>query len=142
MRGSVPSNRKPSLALLLTSVVSRDSLCASARYLQAAKVVRTKCELLERGRATAAAATVGERLILSHALGQQRGRHHRPVSRLCCNFYNNIVKFASFSHVPTLGCAAAPPGPGPGRPGHRATAEDAPERFRAVLSLLLSLQVA
>ena len=76
VRGSVPSNRKPSLALLLSSVVSRDSLCASARCLQAAKVVRTKCELLEHGRATAAAAAVGERLILSHALGQQRGRHH------------------------------------------------------------------
>ena len=76
VRDSVPSNRKPSLALLQSSVVSGDSLCASARCLQAAKVVGTKRELLERGRATAAAAAVGERLILSHALGQQRGRHH------------------------------------------------------------------
>ena len=66
----------------------------------------------------------------------------RAVSDACCNFCNNIVKFASFSHVPTLGCAAAPPGPGPGRPGHRATAEDAPQRLRVVLSLFLLLQVA
>ena len=39
-------------------------------------MVETKRELLERGRAIAAAAAVGERLILAHALGQQRGRHH------------------------------------------------------------------
>ena len=53
------------------------------------------------------------------------------VSDACCNFYNNIAKVAAFSHVPTLGCSAAPPGPGPGRPLHRAGAEDAPERLRA-----------
>ena len=35
-------------------------------------------ELLQRGRAMAAAAAVGERLILSHAFGQQRDRH-RPL---------------------------------------------------------------
>ena len=61
---------------------------------------------------------------------------------VCSNFCNNIAKFGAFSHVPTLGCAAAPPGPGPGRPGHRATAEDAPQRLRAVLSLFLLLHVA
>ena len=79
VRGSVPSNRKPSLALLLSypvsSVACRDSPCASARCLQAAQVVRMSRELLQRGRAMAAAAAVGERRILSHALGQQRGRH-------------------------------------------------------------------
>ena len=49
------------------------------------------------------------------------------VSDVCCNFCNNIVKFASFSHVPTLGCAAAPPGPGPGRPWRRGAAWRAAE---------------
>ena len=73
VRGSVPSNRKPSLALLLSSVVSRDSPCASPRCLQAAQVVLMKRELLQRGRAMAAAAAVGERLILSHM--------RRPVAR-------------------------------------------------------------
>ena len=77
VRGSVPSNCKPSLALLLSSVVSRDSPCASPRCLQAAQVVETKRELLQRGRAIAAAAAVGERLILSHMLGRWRDRH-RP----------------------------------------------------------------
>ena len=38
VRGSAPSNRMPSLALLLSSVVSRDSPCASPRCLQAALV--------------------------------------------------------------------------------------------------------
>ena len=79
VRGSVPSNRKPSLALLLSSVVCRDSLCASPRCLQVAEVVGMKREQLQRGRAIAAAAAVGERLILSHALGQQRDRH-RPLA--------------------------------------------------------------
>ena len=77
VRGSVPSNRKPSLALLLSSVVSRDSPCASPRCLQAAQVVLMKRELLQRGRAMAAAAAVAERPILSHARGRQRDRH-RP----------------------------------------------------------------
>ena len=58
-------------------------------------------------------------------------RELRLVSCIRRNFYNNIVKVASFSHAPTLGCAAAPPGPGPGRPWHRAAAEDGPERLRA-----------
>ena len=53
VRGSVPSNRKPSLALLLSSVVSRDSPCASPRCLQAAQVVLMKRELLQRGCAAA-----------------------------------------------------------------------------------------
>ena len=77
VRGSVPSNRKPSLALLLSSVACRDSPCASARCLQAAQVVGMSRELLQRGRAMAAAAAVGERLILSHVLGRWRDRH-RP----------------------------------------------------------------
>ena len=77
VRGSVPSNRKPSLPLLLSSVVSRDSPCASPRCLQAAQVVLMKRELLQRGRAMAAAAAVAERPILSHARGRQRDRH-RP----------------------------------------------------------------
>ena len=75
VRGSVPSNRKPSLALLLSSVACRASPCASARCLPAAQVVETKRELLERGRAIAAAAAVGERPILSHVCGRQRERH-------------------------------------------------------------------
>ena len=75
VRGSVPSNRKPSLALLLSSVVSRDSPCASPRCLQAAQVVLMKRELLQRGRAMAAAAAVAERPILSHMLGRWRDRH-------------------------------------------------------------------
>ena len=77
VRGSVPSNRKPSLALLLSCVACRDSPCASARCLQAAQVVGMSRELLQRGRAMAAAAAVGERLILSHMLGRWRDRH-RP----------------------------------------------------------------
>ena len=77
VRGSVPSNRKPSLALLLSSVVSCDSPCASPRCLQAAQVVLMKRELLQRGRAMASAAAVAERPILSHARGRQRDRH-RP----------------------------------------------------------------
>ena len=77
VRSALESNRKPSLALLLSSVVSRDSPCASPRCLQAAQVVETKRELLQRGRTIAAAAAVGERLILSHMLGRWRDRH-RP----------------------------------------------------------------
>ena len=77
VRGSVPSNRKPSLPLLLSCVACRDSPCASARCLQAAQVVGMSRELLQRGRAMAAAAAVGERLILSHVLGRWRDRH-RP----------------------------------------------------------------
>ena len=81
VRDSVPSNRKPSLALLLSSVACRDSPCASARCLQAAQVVGMHVgmsrELLQRGRAMAAAAAVGERLILLHVLGRWRDRH-RP----------------------------------------------------------------
>ena len=38
-------------------------------------------ELLQRGRAMAAAAAVGERLILSHVLGRWRDRH-RPLGGL------------------------------------------------------------
>ena len=77
VRSALESNRKPSLALLLSSVVSRDSPCASPRCLQAAQVVETKRELLQRGRTIAAAAAVGERRILSHMLGRWRDRH-RP----------------------------------------------------------------
>ena len=77
VRGSVPSNRKPSLALLLSCVACRDSPCASARCLQAAQVVGMSRELLQRGRAMTAAAAVAERPILSHARGWQRDRH-RP----------------------------------------------------------------
>ena len=75
VRGSVPSNRKPSLALLLSSVACRDTPCASPGCLQAAQVVETKRGLLERNRAMAAAAAVAEKLILSHVCGRQRDRH-------------------------------------------------------------------
>ena len=75
VRGSVPSNCKPSLALLQSSVVCRDSLCASPRCLQVAEVVGMKREQLERGYASAAAAAVGEKLIISHVCGRQRDRH-------------------------------------------------------------------
>ena len=42
-------------------------------------------ELLQRGRAMAAAAAVGERLILSHVLGRWRDRHlaHRGLRAAC-----------------------------------------------------------
>ena len=76
VRGSVPSNRKPSLALLLSSVVSRDSPCATARCLQVTKVIEMKRELLERNRASASAAAVAEKLIISRVCGRQRDRHH------------------------------------------------------------------
>ena len=75
VRGSVPSNRKPSLALLLSSVVSRDSPCATARCLQVTKVIEMKRELLERNRASASAAAVAEKLIISRVCGRQRDRH-------------------------------------------------------------------
>ena len=51
------------------------------------------------------------------------------ASGICSNICYIVAKFASISHVPTLGCAEAPPVPGPGRPGHRARPEDAPERL-------------
>ena len=83
VRGSVPSNRKPSLALLLSSVACRDSPCASPGCLQAAQVVETKRGLLERDRAMAAAAAVAEKLILSHVCARQRDRGSTsPSSRL------------------------------------------------------------
>ena len=48
-------------------------------------MVETKRELLQRGRAMAAAAAVGERRILSHVLGRWRDRH-RPQRglRMAC----------------------------------------------------------
>ena len=76
VRSPLTSNCNPSLTSNRSSVMCRDPPCASPRCLQAAQVVETKREQLERGRAIAAAAAVGERPILSHALGQQRGRHH------------------------------------------------------------------
>ena len=76
VRSALESNRYLYLTSNQPSVVCRDTPCASPRCLQAAQVVETKREQLERGRAIVAAAAVGERLILSHALGQQRGRHH------------------------------------------------------------------
>ena len=75
VRSPLSSNRHPSLTSNRSSVVCRDSPCASARCLPAAQVVETKRELLERGRAIAAAAAVGERPILSHVCGRQRDRH-------------------------------------------------------------------
>ena len=75
VRSPLTSNRNPSLTSNRSSVVCRDSPCASARCLPAAQVVETKRELLERGRAIAAAAAVGERPILSHVCGRQRERH-------------------------------------------------------------------
>ena len=77
MRSPLSSNRHPSLTSNRSSVVCRDSPCASPRCLQAAQVVGMKRELLQRGRAMAAAAAVAERLILSHARGRWRDRH-RP----------------------------------------------------------------
>ena len=75
VRSPLTSNRNPSLTSNRSSVVCRDPPCASPRCLQAAQVVETKREQLERGRAIAAAAAVGERPILSHVCGQQRDRH-------------------------------------------------------------------
>ena len=43
--------------------------------LQVTKVVGTKRELLERGRASAAAAAVAEKRIISRVCGRQRDRH-------------------------------------------------------------------
>ena len=77
VRSPLTSNHKPSLTSNRSSVVSRDSPCASPRCLQAAQVVGMKRELLQRGRVIAAAAAVGERLILSHMLSRWRDRH-RP----------------------------------------------------------------
>ena len=75
VRSPLESNRKPSLALLQSSVVCRDAPCASARCLQVTKVVGLKRDLLERGRASAAAAAVAERPIHAHVCGRQRDRH-------------------------------------------------------------------
>ena len=75
VRSPLESNRKPPLTSNRSAVVCRDSACASARCLQVTKVAATKREQLERGRAIAAAAAVGERPILSHAFGLQRDRH-------------------------------------------------------------------
>ena len=77
VRSPLPSNRSPALTSNRSAVVCRDSACASPRRLQAAQVVETKRELLDRDRAMAAAAAVAERPILSHAHGRQSDRH-RP----------------------------------------------------------------
>ena len=53
----------------------RDALCASARCLQVTKVIGGKRELLERGCASAAAAAVAEKRIISRVCGRQRDRH-------------------------------------------------------------------
>ena len=82
VRSPLSSNRHSSLTSNRSSVVCRDSPCASARCLPAAQVVETKRELLERGRAIAVAAAVGERPILSHVCGRQRERH-RAHGGLC-----------------------------------------------------------
>ena len=76
VRSPLESNRNPSLTSNRSSVVCRDTPCASPGCLQAAQVVETKRELLERGRAISTAAAVGERPILSHVCGRQRDRHH------------------------------------------------------------------
>ena len=49
VRSALESNRNPSLTSNQSSVVCRDSPCASPRCLQAAQVVETKRELLQRG---------------------------------------------------------------------------------------------
>ena len=104
VRGSVPSNRKPSLALLLSSVACRDSPCASARCLQAAQVVGMSRELLQRGRAMAAAAAVGERLILSHVLGRWRDRHrpHGGLRAACMQHAAERQQRCRFGWQPSL----------------------------------------
>ena len=76
VRSPLSSNRKPPLTSNRSAVVCRDALCASARCLQVTKVVGTKRELLERGRASAAAAAVAEKRIISRVCGRQRDRHH------------------------------------------------------------------
>ena len=70
VRGHVLSNYNTSLTTIPSSVVRRLSHCATARCLQAAKVVETKCEQLERMRAIAAAAAAAERPIFSHDRGR------------------------------------------------------------------------
>ena len=75
VRSPLTSNRNPSLTSNRSSVVCRDAPCASARCLQVTKVVGTKRELLERGRASAAAAAVAEKRIISRVCGRQRDRH-------------------------------------------------------------------
>ena len=76
MRSPLESNRNPSLTSSRSSVVSRDSPCATARCLQVTKVIEMKRELLERNRASASAAAVAEKLIISRVCGRQRDRHH------------------------------------------------------------------
>ena len=71
VRSALVSNRNPYLTSNPSSVVCRDTPCASPRCLQAAEVAGTKRELLERGRASVAAAAVGERPIISHVCGRQ-----------------------------------------------------------------------
>ena len=78
VRGPLDSNRNPSLTSNRSSVVCRDTPCASPGCLQAAQVVEMKRRLLERDRAMAAAAAVAEKLILSHVCARQRDRH-RPL---------------------------------------------------------------
>ena len=76
--GAQPSGIEPQASPDLEQICGRacrDSACASAQCLQVTKVAATKREQLERGRAIAAAAAVGERPILSHAFGLQRDRH-------------------------------------------------------------------
>ena len=75
VRSPLDSNRNPSLTSNRSSVVYRDTPCASPGCLQAAQVVETKRGLLERDCAMAAAAAVAEKLILSHVCGRQRDRH-------------------------------------------------------------------
>ena len=77
VRSALESNRNPYLTSNQSSVVCRDTPCASPRCLQAAEVAGTKRELLERGRASAAAAAVGERPIIS----QSHARHLTAVNR-------------------------------------------------------------
>ena len=75
VRSPLSSNRKHLLTSNRSAVVHRDSPCASPRCLQVAEVVGMKREQLERGYASAAAAAVGEKLIISHVCGRQRDRH-------------------------------------------------------------------
>ena len=75
VRSPLSLNRKPPLTSNRVAVVCRDSPRASPCCLQAAQVVRRSRKLLQRGRVVAAAAAVGERLILSHVLGRWRDRH-------------------------------------------------------------------
>ena len=73
--GALESNHNPSLTSNKSSVACRDTPCASPRCLQAAQVVETKRELLERNRVMAAAAAVAEKLIHARVCCRQRDRH-------------------------------------------------------------------